>query len=224
MKNNNSRNQIIAIIAIACLLMAFVDVFWQPGYFIKSAIKITLFLLFPLAFAQIRKDVSYKYLFKFDWKHFGISLALGLVVFAFILAAYFILGPFFDFSAVTKSMGKEAGITAENFIFIAIYISFVNALLEEFFFRGFSYLELKKWVKKPAALAVSASAFSLYHISIMLSWFSLPLFLLLLLGLFIGGIIFNALNERSNNIYSSWMVHMFANFAINTVGFILFSR
>ena len=30
------------------------------------------------------------------------------------------------------------------------------------------------------------------------------------------------LNELNNNIYSSWFVHMFANFAINTVGFILF--
>ena len=30
------------------------------------------------------------------------------------------------------------------------------------------------------------------------------------------------LNERCENIYMSWLVHMFANFAINTVGCILF--
>ena len=29
-------------------------------------------------------------------------------------------------------------------------------------------------------------------------------------------------DEKYNNIYSSWLVHMCANFAINTVGFILF--
>ena len=224
MQSKNSKRHIIAIIAIACILMAFVDIVWQPGYILKSAIKVTLFLLFPLMYAQIRKDVSYKYLFRFDWKHFGFSIGLGLAVFIFIIAAYKIIGPFFDFSDVTTAMGKEAGITAENFMYIAVYISFINALLEEFFFRGFAYLELKRWTSKSVALIISASAFSLYHVSIMLSWFSLPLFLLLLLGLFIGGIIFNILNERSNNIYSSWMVHMFANFAINAIGFALFNQ
>ena len=41
-------------------------------------------------------------------------------------------------------------------------------------------------------------------------------------GLIVGGCIFNYLNEKNDNIYPSWFVHMFANFAINTVGFILF--
>jgi hypothetical protein len=57
----------------------------------------------------------------------------------------------------------------------------------------------------------------------MLNWFSLPLFALLLTGLFVGGLLFNFINERSNNIYSSWMVHMFANFAINAVGLMLYN-
>ena len=30
------------------------------------------------------------------------------------------------------------------------------------------------------------------------------------------------LNDKFGNIYSSWLVHMFANFAINTIGCILF--
>ena len=61
-----------------------------------------------------------------------------------------------------------------------------------------------------------------YHTAMMIGWFSISLFILLLLSLIIAGFIFNYLNERNNNIYSSWMVHMFANFAINTIGFILF--
>ena len=48
------------------------------------------------------------------------------------------------------------------------------------------------------------------------------IFAIILIGLFAGGLIFNYLNEKSETIYSSWLVHMFANFAINTVGFILF--
>jgi hypothetical protein len=53
-------------------------------------------------------------------------------------------------------------------------------------------------------------------------WFSIWIYILSMAGLFIGGCIFNYLNEKCESIYPSWIVHMFANFAINTVGFILF--
>ena len=50
-----------------------------------------------------------------------------------------------------------------------------------------------------------------------------PLLLVLVLaGLVSGGLIFNYLNEKNENIYSSWFTHMFANFAMHTVGFVLF--
>ena len=56
----------------------------------------------------------------------------------------------------------------------------------------------------------------------MFNWFNWILFIVAMLGLFIGGLLFNYLNEENENIYSSWLVHMFANFAINTVGFIMY--
>lgn len=222
-KTKNNTTQIIAIIIIACILMGLVDSIWQPGYLIKSSLKISLFLLLPLFYAKRMQDISYKYLFRFDWHHFAVSVGMGLSVFVFILAAYRIIGPYFDFSQVTSSMEKELGVTKDNFLLVAVYISFVNALLEEFFFRGFAYLELKKWTSRQHAMMISAGAFALYHVSMMLNWFTLPLFALLLTGLFVGGLIFNFINERSNNIYSSWMVHMFANFAINAVGLMLYN-
>lgn len=56
----------------------------------------------------------------------------------------------------------------------------------------------------------------------MKGWFSPVLFILAILGLMIGGCIFNYLDEKNGTIFQSWMVHMFANLAINTVGMILF--
>ena len=47
------------------------------------------------------------------------------------------------------------------------------------------------------------------------------LFFLLLAGLALAGVMFDYLNEKQETIYMSWFVHMCANFAINTVGFIL---
>jgi len=37
-----------------------------------------------------------------------------------------------------------------------------------------------------------------------------------------AGLILNALNERSGSILTSWLLHMCANLAINTVGFHVF--
>ena len=65
--------------------------------------------------------------------------------------------------------------------------------------------------------------FAVYHIAMMIGWFALPVVLLALLGLFLGGVIFSYFNERYDNIYLSWLIHMFANFATNTIGFILFA-
>jgi membrane protease YdiL (CAAX protease family) len=45
---------------------------------------------------------------------------------------------------------------------------------------------------------------------------------LTLFGLFVAGMLFNFLDFKSESIYPSWLTHMFTNFAINTVGFILF--
>ena len=98
----------------------------------------------------------------------------------------------------------------------------MNSLLEEFFFRGFIFLSLKKIIESRSAHIISAFLFSVYHIAIMSGWFSLPIFILAMAGLFAGGIIFNLLNSKFNNIYISWLVHMFANFAINTIGLSLF--
>ena len=68
----------------------------------------------------------------------------------------------------------------------------------------------------------SAGLFAFYHVGMTFGWFNVWIYVLAMLGLFIGGVIFNYLNDKFGNIYSSWLVHMFANFAINTIGCMLF--
>ena len=71
-------------------------------------------------------------------------------------------------------------------------------------------------------MAIVDGVFALYHVAMMIGWFSLPIFIIVMAGLFAGGLIFNYLNEKSGTVYPSGLLHMCANFAINTVGFILF--
>lgn len=222
MTNKKRLFYIVSFVVAGCLTMAFVDAVLTPTYLMKSIAKLFIFLALPIGYAFFDRKISLQSLFKFNKKNFLFSLFLGLIVYTFILGAYFILSPYFDFSNITETLENTIGVNKDNFIFVALYISLINSLLEELFFRGFAFLTLKKAASRKFSYLFSAAAFSLYHIAIMTSWFSPLLFVLLIGSLFLAGLLFNWLNEKNDNIYSSWLVHMFANFAINTIGFILF--
>ena len=218
------KKTIILIVLIGCLIMGFIDAVIRPDYLVKSFIKIMLFSIMPIIYSRYDKELNLSSLFKVKSKReIIIALLAGLAVFLFILGAYLIIGRFFDFSNVTSSLSENIGVDKENFILVAIYISFVNSLLEKFFFRGFAFLKLKEVSTREFAYIFSALAFALYHVAMMIGWFDISLFILTIGGLFIGGLIFNYFNEKYKNIYVSWLIHMFANFAINYIGFMLFN-
>ena len=206
---------------VCCGIMAVVDGLWQPGYAMKSAVKLAVFGLLPLVLTRLWKLISFKELFLFQKKGFFTALALGLGIYALILGGYFGLRNVFDFSQIAGSLTENAGVTKGNFLYVSLYISFVNSLLEEFFFRGFLFRNIKTQTKPAVAYGFSAILFAAYHIAMMIGWFGFGLNALMLFGLTVGGLIFNWLNEKLGCIYGSWLTHMFANFAINTVGFIL---
>lgn len=223
MKTNTKRIILmVAIIAIFCVCMAIIDGIFKADYFIKSIIKLVLFMVLPALYTFLDKDVKIKELFIPDKKGIKFAVLLCILVYGIILGGYLLLKDVFDFTAITNALAKNVGVTGQNFIFVSLYISFVNSLLEEFFFRGFAFITLKRLSGRKFAYFFSALVFSLYHVAMMIGWFSPFLFIIIMAGLFAGGLIFNYLNEKSGTIYPSWFVHMFANFAINTVGFMLF--
>ncbi len=211
------------LVLLACLIMGIVDAIIRPGYFMKSVIKIILFSLIPVLYAMHWKKGQMFCFLKGDKKGILHALGLGIVIYFVILGAYFSVRTVFDFSALTGSLNETTGVNQGNFLWVAIYISFVNSFLEEFFFRGFAFLTLKKEFPKRLASLFSSLIFALYHIAMMIGWFGVPVILISLLGLFAGGLIFNWFDDKKETIYLSWLIHMFANFSINTIGFILFA-
>lgn len=221
---NGKRIYIILCVVIFSLAVTFIDAFVQPPYFSKIPIKILFFLALPSLYFVICRDefAEFKALFRFKRKGLFISSLLGFGVFGLILGGFFVTRGFIDYNAVTSNLTSEMGIDADNFIYVAIYISIMNSFLEEFFFRGFGFITLKKFVDIRFAYLFSPVFFAVYHVGMLIGMFHPAVLVLLLVGLICGGLIFNALNHKFCNIYPSWFVHMAANFAINTVGFILF--
>ena len=218
------RLYVIIGVTVGCLVMGFIDAVVMPGYLVKSFIKILLFLGIPLIYFLVNREERslVKSMFIPRKKSLLLSIFMGIAVFSVILIAYFILRQSIDFTGISDSLTSSAGVDGSNFIFVAVYISLINSLLEELFFRGFAFLILKKRTSRMISYVFSSSAFALYHVGMTLGWFNHGIFALAFAGLYAGGCVFNAFNEKSGNIYSSWIIHMFANFAINTVGMIMF--
>ena len=224
MKKDKKKIYIIITVLLSSIIMSIIDAYIQPTYLYKSIYKIFLFMIMPLIYFVLYKDEfnQFKKLFVPKKKDFLLSLGLGVLVYIIVFGAYLIFQNWIDFNSIKDSLTSGVGVNANNFIFVALYISFMNSLLEEFFFRGYSFILLKNKTNRIFAYIFSSVLFAFYHVGMTNGWFGGFIYILAMLGLVIGGCIFNYLNERCENIYMSWLVHMFANFAINTIGCILF--
>lgn len=223
MSDNKRKTAITIIVIFDCMLMYFIEMYVKPGYMTKSIYKIFLFAVLPMIYCAFDKNIRFKEYFTVkDKRQIKISAALGIGVYLFILAGYFVLKSFINLDNIALQLNKNLNVNRDNFLFVALYISFINSMLEELFFRGFCFLTLLKNTSRTYAYLISAFAFSVYHVSILANWFNAILFITFILGLFAAGMLFNFLNERYNNIYNSWIVHMCANFSINTIGFMMF--
>lgn len=217
------RNYILITVIACALLMGLVDGVLQPGYAVKSAIKITLFLSAPGGYLLLdkgsRQDI--KALFLPRLPDLAVAIGLGAAVYGVILGGYFLLRKPLDIDALALQLTADGGVSRDNFLWVSMYICLVNSLLEEILFRGFAFITLKRHTGRPFAYAFSALTFAIYHLGMFAG--SAPLIsLLAMAALFLAGCVLSFLNEKSGNIYVSWLVHMCANLGINTVGYIVF--
>lgn len=217
---------LFSVLVIGALF--FIEQTLNVSYLIKMIIKWSLFLSLPLYYAKFvaKKSVNYLPNFRALHKKEILKVALlGTFTFIMVIAGYFIFRQFIDLENIALELAK-IGVTPLNFIFIAFYITFLNSFLEEFFFRGYIFSSLADEGKTKCAFIISALMFAIYHIGIFLTWFSWWISLIALLGLFVGGLIFNWANYSSRNsglnIRNSWVIHIAADMAIMIVGFMMF--
>ena len=208
-------------LAVCCIAMSAIELIFTPTYFVKAAIKLALFVIIPISLILVRKETAMLRFFKPNKKTLLPMLAFGALMYGFIIGAYFLLGKYFDLSGITSSL-DEIGVTKQNFVFVALYIAVCNSFLEEFIFRGFGYIGLSEKIGAKNACVFSAICFALYHITMMIGWYSFWLTALIIFALFVGGVILNVIDSKCKTVYPAWIVHIFANLAINTIGMILF--
>jgi membrane protease YdiL (CAAX protease family) len=201
---------------LACGLLYYIEQGVGVAYVIKASLKIVLFLVMPILMMLYSKEVKIGDLLGLRHMNFK-SLKLGLIVGGVSFVSLILLGtlfaPMIDFESLRLELSEKLHVTKGVFLFIALYITFVNSLLEEFFFRGFMYLSISKDHKK-AGMLFSALLFGLYHMAMFQTWFPTWLVALCVVGLVGVGLFFNWVNDRSKTFMNSWVIHIIADSAI----------
>lgn len=220
-----NKKYIIITSLIACVLLYFVEQILMVNYVIKTAVKILLFILIPCIYFSFIKKSKIKRVMnlrKLHIKHLKLGILFGMLSFVVIIITYRIIGSYIDLQGIAQELQSKSKITTTNFIFVALYITLGNSFLEEFFFRGYIFLNLYDLGFKRMAYFYSSLLFGIYHIAIFKTWFSSWQVSLALLGLISIGFVFNWLDLKSKNFINSWIVHIFADIAIIVIGLKMF--
>ena len=212
------RKRMILVPALALTLLLVIEQVLEIPYFWKTIMKILIFLAVPRFLMKIIK-FSFLRLKKTEKRSTILAFTLGILVMITVLVSFFMLQNHINIETILSDLESRVGITSAVFPFVAIYILLGNSFLEEFFFRGLlvdMYKESKlKWV-------LPSFLFAIYHITIFLPWFDWPILLTAVGGLFIGGLIFQWMNEESGTIYPSWIIHIFGDIGVLLIGFHMF--
>ncbi|WAA10496.1 CPBP family intramembrane glutamic endopeptidase [Fervidibacillus albus] len=228
---NESKGKVLDVLAIvslsfvSCVVLFIVEQWIGASYLVKTGTKIVLFLIVPLVYIKFMRGKSIRQFLNvktFDWKQVRLGLFLGILSMGVVLSAFFLFQPWIEPDAIVDDLQTRLEITPDIFPWIALYITFGNSLLEEFYFRGFLFLQLyrKKW--KRFAYLYSPLLFSVYHVAIFALWFDFWLLLLALVGLWIVGLILNWLNAKADHFLNSWILHILADTGVMIIGFYLF--
>ena len=210
--------KVIVYAVVSLLVLYVIEQVLMTPYIIKTIIKIPMFTLFPLAFQHylLKSELSLK-IKKSEWRF---TLFWSVSIFILILAVAFSLKSFIDTEAISSDFGNRMRLSRSSMIIAGIYTIFINSFIEEYFFRGFIFQELIKQKWNKSAYIISSAAFAIYHVSIFEAWFSLWLMLLMVLGLFAGGLIFAYFVKRTGSILTSWFIHVSADLALVLFGFL----
>lgn len=207
---------------LACSFLYMIEQGIGVSYAIKAGFKIVLFLCVPLVFMQKAGHDSLREILgldHIDLKDVNMGIKIGLIAFGVLIALGVFFAPTIDFDSIRQELSEKLHVTVRSFIFVGLYITFVNSLLEELFFRGFLYGFLKRSGWSTVAMFFSSLLFGVYHMAMFQTWLSPGLVILCVIGLIIVGIFFNYINNKTSTFLNSWIIHIIADSAIMLFAF-----
>jgi len=154
----------------------------------------------------------------------GTGFGLVVVGVLFVLLEATPLGAIF-----TENEGKIArrihdlGM-AEHFLAFALFLSFIHAAMEEFYWRWFAFGQAKRLLPKGVAHLVAAAGFASHHVVVLSQFFPLGWALALGACVAIGGAFWSWQADRYNSLLGPWFSHMIVDLGLMWVGWEALSK
>lgn len=213
----------IRLFGIGMALLAVTAVFLteqviQPSYWLKSAIKVLAFSVPVIGYAFLTGKTIPETVYLRKISRPAPLFLCMVLFFAGAMLLFFIFHEQLNLAGIRQALLQKEHLTRENCLFVFAYIIFCNSFLEEAFFRGFVFQLFRT---KGVGALLSAGLFSVYHIGIFITWFSVPLFILCVAGLAGVGLFLQWISEKYRSVAASYVVHASANLAINLIGALL---
>ena len=103
--------------------------------------------------------------------------------------------------------------TATTVLLIAPFTIIINSLLEEFFYRGFSFGLL---AKKNAIVGylLPAAVYTAQHVLFFREWLDPIPFIIATAGLFVFALILSKVYSATQTIVAPWIIHIFGDIAM----------
>ena len=123
-----------------------------------------------------------------------------------------------------KQFGRDSPL---GFLQMAIYISLLHSLWEEYYWRWFVFGWMRRHVPLSVAIALSALGFMAHHVVILGVYFPGHFWTLALpfsLCIAVGGAFWAWLYQRSGSLYAPWLSHALVDTAIMSLGYVMLER
>ena len=181
------------------------------------------FIVPPLIYCRVRGIGLFRDILRFErWRHgLAPSIVLGLVAVGLFWLLYWLLANrLVDEDAIVEGMKAQFSVTAKTVLLIAPFTIVVNSLLEEFFYRGFSFGLL---VKKNTIIGylLPAAVYTVQHVLFFREWLDPIPFIIATGGLFVFALILAKVYSATKTIVAPWIIHIFGDIAMMGIAVML---
>jgi membrane protease YdiL (CAAX protease family) len=148
----------------------------------------------------------------------GVGLVLGLALGATIVGAYLLLGSWIDVELFRAAATRIGLGTPVRYLGFAVYLSLINALVEEYVWRWFVFRKTEALVRGYSAVVLSALFFTAHHVFALAAQMPWLVTVLSSIGVFVGGAVWSWCYLRFRSIWPGYVSHLVADVAIFWIG------
>ena len=106
----------------------------------------------------------------------------------------------------------------DNFIWVAIFISFAHSAFEEYYWRFFVYQQSQSFISNQKSHLFAAFAFTIHHTVVLTAFFDWKMNLFLSLCVGTGGWLWSQLYAYQKSLMGAWVSHIIVDLALMWIG------